>query len=122
MLAIFFVTLYALYRMERRGSTGGQRTYQSEALVQRGIVRTVDDLEADMLHLWRLRCAGKQASRREMVRRGEMTSHRWNDASQRLERLRLVAGRDRYTDGAERIRAYVAERKRLAATPSYVEP
>lgn len=123
LLALLIIALYILYRLPGRGAAGGLRTYRTE-LVQRGVVRTVDDVQADMLHLWRLRCAGRNASRRAVTRRGEMTAHRWNDASRRLAHIGLESGDNApsYADGAARIRAYVAERKRLAATPSYVEP
>lgn len=121
LLAILIVSLYSLYQTPYRGPAS--RVYEDRTeMVQRVVVRSVDDLQDDMIFLWKLRCEGKSASRREVTRRKEMTAHRWNDANRRLERLNLVAGRDRYEEGVAVIRTYVQERKRLAATPTYVEP
>lgn len=123
LLAIFFVALYILARVEWRLGAGGPQT-PYELPVQRGMLRTVDSLAEDAIHLWRLRCAGRQASRRAVVRRGEMSHYRWTQAVRLLEHLDLDSGDDAptYAEGIERIERYVAEQRRLAATPTYVAP
>lgn len=121
LLAIFFVALYILARVEWRLGAGGPQT-PYELPVQRGMLRTVDSLAEDAIHLWRLQCSGKQASRRAVVRRGEMTHYRWNQAVRLLEHLELDTETVLPREGIERIERYVAEQRRLAATATYVAP
>lgn len=121
LLAIFVIALYILARVERRlGTEGAQTPY--EMPVQRGMLRTVDSLAEDAIHIWRLQSSGKQASRRAVVRRGEMTHYRWNQAVRLLEHLELDTETVPPREGIERIERYVAEQRRLAATPTYVAP
>lgn len=121
LLAIFIVALYILARVEWRLGAGGPQT-PYEMPVQRGMLRTVDSLADDAIHLWRLQCSGKQASRRAVVRRGEMTHYRWNQAVRLLDHLALDTESVPYAEGAARIERYVDEQRRLAATPTYVAP
>lgn len=121
LVAVLIVALYILYRLPGRGSARGLRTYRTEAAA-RPVKHMPDNLEEDALHIWRLRKAGQQASRRQVTRRGEMTAREWNAASALLNHLALDGTRTDYATGAARIRAYIAEQQRLARGGQYVPP
>lgn len=120
LLAILIVVLYILYRLPGKGAAGGVRTYRTQATA-RPVVHG-DKLEADALYLWRLKCAGQTASRRAVTRRGEMTAGRWNRASALMAHLRLDPAQTPYAEGAEGIREYIREQRRLARQTTFVPP
>lgn len=120
LLALLIVALYILYRLPGKGAAGGVRTYRTEATA-RPVKHMPDNLEEDALHIWRLRKAGQQASRRQVTRRGEMTARQWNRANELVTHLSLDASMP-YQDGAARIQAHIREQRRLAAGGHFVRP
>lgn len=120
LLIVAVIILRFALRLERTETQRRVRSYRADTAAR--AVRRGGDLEEDALHIWRLQCAGQSASRREVVRRQEMTAGRWNKASALMAHLRLDARQTPYAEGAERIRAYVREQRRLAQRTTFVPP
>lgn len=121
LLAAAVVFLCAVMMLRGRGAAGGVRRYRSQVTLD-APSPAVDSLEEDAVYLWRLRCAGRAASRRAVTRRGDMSVSAWNRASQLMSHLALDVYRMSEAEGIERIRGYLAEQRRLAESRTFVRP
>ena len=127
LIAMMAVLGWQLWRLDRKVGKIEQ-TVRSQAagglhggIVGRSVIRTVEGLEADSIYLWDLRHRGK-GSRRRMVRRGDISHHRWNMASGLLTHLNISTDKVTFDQGVHLIRAYIAEQTKLAACATYVPP
>ena len=120
LLLASLIILRMAARMARTDSERRVRRYYSDT-AQRAAQRG-GDLETDALHIWRLQSSGQAASRRAVVRRGEMTHGRWNRASAVMAHLNLDPAHTRYDTGAAMIQEYIREQQRLAKRTTFVPP
>lgn len=79
-------------------------------------------LQGDAVYLWQLQCGNRRASREYLMKRGEMSAHRWNKASNLIAFLGLQPGKVSYQEGVDAIRQEVRMREELAKTKGYVAP
>lgn len=119
--AAAILMLRAVIVLDRQVSARRRRDYYADVSV-RAAKRNGAALEEDALYIWRLMCAGKAASRRKVVRHGEMTANRWNRASALINHLGLDATVTSYGEGEALIKAYVARMNELKRRGAYVAP